>query len=450
MDPVSADRQLIAFSLDAELRLPAEFPPVLRTCLLDFIGIAAFSGRFVESSASFRAFERMGVGAGEQTVIGDSQGYAAPYAALLNGAFAHSLDFDDTNKVSALHPGAPVIAAALAQAERLDSSGADFLDAIAVGYEVCCRIGAALTTAGYDRGFHMTAIGGIFGAVAAAGRLARVSEDVLASAFGLAGSHASGSMQYLANGAWNKRLHPGTAAHDALIALAMAEGRALGAADPITGQYGLLRTHTERAEPERLTDGLGDVWIAVDTAIKPYPSCRLTHSAIDAALAVRDEFDAGEQDAADLELVVSPTALKIVGEAVENKIAPSNVVDGQFSIFFQTASAWLDGRPSWDSYRRIGDPVLEGVSRRMTVTADAGLAPLTCTLAVRSGSKAREVRIDEPLGEPSRPILWDATLAKYRDLADPVFGAERARAIADAVTAIDKHDVRSFTALLKA
>ena len=86
---------------------------------------------------------------GQATAIGESRGYSWQIAALLNGAYAHKLDFDDTNQIQTGHPGAPVIAAALAEAERLDASGASFLEALAVGYEVCCRVGGAIGPSGY-------------------------------------------------------------------------------------------------------------------------------------------------------------------------------------------------------------------------------------------------------------------------------------------------------------
>jgi 2-methylcitrate dehydratase PrpD len=134
------------------------------------------------------------------------QARLAALAALLNGCFALN-GFDDTNIIQAGHPGAPVIAAALADAERLGVDMAAFYDAVAFGYEVACRVGAALGPSAYDRGFHITAVAGIFGAVAASARLRGLDADVTDSAFGLALSKAAGSIvpgQRLLN----KRLHP--------------------------------------------------------------------------------------------------------------------------------------------------------------------------------------------------------------------------------------------------
>jgi hypothetical protein len=162
--------------------------------------------------------------------------HSALHAAFRNGTFAHSMDFDDTNihqNGAAIHPGAPIIAAALADAERSGVNTGDFYRALAVGYEVDCRVAAALDPASYDRGFHTTAIAGIFGAVVATARLRGLDTDTTLAAFGLATSKAAGSMQYLTNGSWNKRLHPGFVAHDALLRVELAQACVVGAAEPL-------------------------------------------------------------------------------------------------------------------------------------------------------------------------------------------------------------------------
>uniref|UniRef100_B0T6L3 MmgE/PrpD family protein n=1 Tax=Caulobacter sp. (strain K31) TaxID=366602 RepID=B0T6L3_CAUSK len=438
------------FAIDTGRHVPEAVRLLIRTCLLDFIGIAAFSGRFADSSASFRAFLDLDPAVGPTTVIGDERTYSAPYAALLNGAFAHSMDFDDTNGAAALHPGAPVIAAALAQAERLGSSGSALIDAVAVGYEVCCRVGGGLTTAGYDRGFHMTSVAGIFGAVAAAGRLAGVSARVMENAFGLALSRAAGSMQYLANGAWNKRLHPGFAAQDALVCLVMAQAGAVGASEALEGKQGLLHTHTEAPDPDAITRDLGQVWVTLDTALKPYPSCRLTHSAVDAALALRERVPADQRGACRLEVRLSPTAFKIVGEPSPNKLAARNIVDGQFSAYFQTAIAWLDGQPTWTMYERVGDAAVDAMAARIAIVSDPSVLRLGCVVKVEAPDGPLSLTVLNPLGEPDSPMLWPAALEKFRGLAEPVFGPAGAAAISQAVAGLPGlADVRDLTQLLR-
>jgi 2-methylcitrate dehydratase PrpD len=430
-------------SLDA---VPLDLRKRLKECLLDFVGNAAFAAAFAESSPAFRAgVLALGQGGGNSTVVGEHAGYGTLQAALLNGAFAHTLDFDDTNVWGVLHPGAPVIAAAMVEAERLEASGERFLLALAAGYEVAVRVGAALGQTAYDRGFHVTSVAGLFGAVAAAGRLRRLDADQLANAFGVALSKAAGSMQYLDNGAWNKRLHPGFAAHDALLALGFAQAGVLGATAPLEGRYGLLTGYSNKATPEAMTDRLGTWWPSSQTALKPYPSCRLTHGAIEATQQLRRKprlqdsaaLARALQDGRRLQVRISPKASQIVGEPLPNKVHPLNIVDAQFSVYFQTAVAWLDGKNAWQSYERIGADDIKALCGAIDVAVDETL-PLAGA-EVTFGELA--VRIEEPLGEDSRPFDGAPLREKFDSLAIPVFGEARAAEIAARIAAIEDEAV---------
>jgi 2-methylcitrate dehydratase PrpD len=445
MSIAGATERFAAFSLAPESPLTPPLRSLLTLCMLDFVGLTAYAGRFAESSDSFRGFLSLGFEGGDSTVIGDGRRYHPPHAALLNGAFAHTLDFDDTNFASSLHPGAPVIAAILAQAERQDVTGNDFLEALAVGYEICCRVGRALTPAAYERGFHVTPAAGIFGGVAGAARLARVAQPVLQSAFGLAVSRASGSMQYLANGSWNKRLHPGFAAHDALMVLALAQAGTLGATEAIEGRYGLLHSHTDKANPEALLDGLGEQWVTLGTALKPYPSCRLTHSAIDATLRLRDRVAAPETARVNIRL--APTAYKIVGVPDANKLAPENIVDGQFSVYFQVGSALIDGRVDWASYDRIGDAEFNRSLGRIKAIVDPAVVPSGAVVEIETDAETLRAHVDEPLGEPSNPLDWNSAGAKFLSLAEPVWGESRATDIMASIG--DLSSVKSMAAFTR-
>ncbi len=418
--------------------LPGPLVERLEQCLLDFVGNTAFAGANAESSAAFRAaVNALAPRSGSATVVGERRGYPAQYAALLNGAFAHSLDFDDTNLWGALHPGAVVIPVALAVAERLDVTGRALVEGLAAGYEVSCRVGAALGPTAYDRGFHITAVAGIFGGVAAGARLLGLDGARTANAFGLALSQAAGSMQYLENGSWNKRLHPGFAAHDALVSLTLTESGTLGAAAPLEGRYGLLAGYSNAPRPALLTEELGRRWVAGETAVKPYPSCRLTHGAIDAVLDLRDKVEPGLREAATIRLRLSPKAVQIVGEAVDRKLRPRNVVDGQFSVYFQVAAAWLDGRVDWSSYERLGEGAMEQLTSRITVEVEEALPLAGADVTITAGGREARQRVEQPLGEPERPVPWELLETKFRGLATAVLGARRCRAIVAAARGLD-------------
>ena len=443
--------QLTEFAATVRLEnVPVPTRERLKECLLDTIGIAAFSAVFAESSPSFWAgVLAMGYGPGEATIVGESATYSPMQAALLNGAFAHTLDFDDTNVWGSLHPGAPVVAAALAEAERLRSTGAELLEALSVGYEVACRVGAALGPTAYDRGFHITAVAGIFGAVAAAGRLRRIDSDMMASAFGIAGSKAAGSMQYLSNGSWNKRLHPGFAAHDALLSLGLAQAGVVGAEAALEGQYGLLAGYTNKPNPAALTDRLGTYWPSGETAMKPFPSCRLTHTATEATLLLRERATQRQRQNARLRVRLSPKGVQIVGEAASNKLRARNVVDAQFSVYFQVAVSWLDGCCNWQSYERLGAADVDAFASSIEVVADDTL-PIAAAEVTDTVDPSLTLRIDDPLGEDARPLDADYVKRKFRGLATPVFGADRVKEIVARVAALESEaDAAAFIRVLR-
>jgi 2-methylcitrate dehydratase PrpD len=373
-DPESgATKALSHFIAEAKL---ADMPPHaverLRDFVLDFTGVAAYASQFSESSpAVFSAIRRMDPDEkGPGTVIGDTRGYTVSNAAFLNGSHAHSLEFDDTNRFQMAHPGSVVIATAFAEAERLDAKGEQFSEALAVGYEVACRTGQALGVDCYYQGFHMTPVAGIYGAVAAIAKLRGLSPHVIENAFGLTLSQTSGSLEYLVNGAWNKRLHPGFAASSAFVCVTMAEEGVLGASKAFEGPYGLLHAFTPKPHPAALTDRLGKAWLVLETAIKPHPSCRLTHGAIDATLKLRDQIPEQDRLKAQIKITLSEFSMKIVGGDAPNKRAPDDTVDAQFSVYFTVATVLKDGFITLDSYNDLKNADLQsGGAARMFAAA---------------------------------------------------------------------------------
>ncbi|HEX4564866.1 MAG TPA: MmgE/PrpD family protein [Solirubrobacteraceae bacterium] len=432
-------------------RLPERASRRLAQCVLDFIGVAAAGRVHAESSPAFvRGVIAAGPAQGPATVIGARDGLSCRDAALLNGTFAHSLDFDDTNLPSLVHAGAAVLPAALALAERDDRDGTALLAAAAAGYEVACRVGLALGPGAYARGFHPTAVGGLFGAVAAGAHLLRMDEDELASAFGLAGSMACGSMEYLESGSWNKRLHAGLAASNALLAVELARAGVRGAAHALEGRSGVLHSYTDAPRPEALTDALGERWLLAETGIKPYPACRLAHGAIDAAFAARERVRGGLPAGVEISLRISPEAYTIVGGEDANKRAPQNVVDAQFSAYFLTAVALLDGAVSWASYERIGDPDVKALIARIALESSGDVPSAGALLAWRSPEGEGQVRVEQPAGEPRGALAWEDVEPKYRALARELFDEDATAAIAEWVKRLPSDEpVRTLTGLLR-
>ncbi|KAL1965981.1 hypothetical protein VTN77DRAFT_4921 [Rasamsonia byssochlamydoides] len=461
-------RSLASFVADTtSVQIPDDVKRWLKLLLLDYIGVTAYAAARAESSEPFfNAVKALYPEVGNvhhplksSTVFGRGSTWPPQAAALLNGAFGHSLDFDDTHMGAVVHPGVTVISAALAEGEQRAADGAKFLTALAVGYEVVCRLGLGLRTGGFERGFHNTSTAGIFGAIAAIAKLRDLDAATVEGAFGIGGSKAVGSMQYLANGAWNKRLHPGLAAHDAFLCIALAQAGVFGAEKAIEGDHGFLHAYTSRQNSrddlESIVDGLGSQWMLMGTAIKPYPACRCAHPGIDLAAALRlspknqqkhTGNDTGQSHdkishIESLRLDLSPSFYNLVGEPLPNKIHPSNIVDSQFSGYYHVAVAWLYGaQPSWAVYDHLRDEQVHALADRITITRDNPdfTTPLQAHLTVCYVDGSEESRFqDAPLGEPEKnPIPLDVIYDKFRSLVEPVWGVDRARRVREIVESI--------------
>ncbi|MBW4092995.1 MAG: MmgE/PrpD family protein [Proteobacteria bacterium] len=441
MPPTAALSDFVAtLTLD---RLPPEVTDRARFLLLDLIGNIVRARHDAESTDSFlRAVRALGFAGGNSGVFGDAARYTPPGAALLNGALGHSLDFDDTHAAGSLHPGAPVIPAALAAGEMVGASGADVLAAIVAGYEVTCRIALALPAgAHYDRGFHPSATCGAFGAAAAAGRVFGLDAEAIAGALGTVLSQAAGSLEFLVNGAWTKRFQVGWAATNGLVAATLVREGFKGAAEALEGRHGFLRAYAPDPKPERVTQDLGHVFELMATAVKPYPSCRYGHASIDAALALRAELGlrAGEIEAVTLGL--PHAGMTLIGAPAEKKSNPRNVVDGQFSGPFVVACALATGAMGWDSYKLLEDPEIRTLLPKIRCEFDPEIeaefpANMSGKVTLRARGETFVKKIVVPKGEPANFLTEAELRAKFHGLADTVLGADRAARLADAVLGI--------------
>ncbi|MBV2183055.1 MAG: MmgE/PrpD family protein [Rhizobium sp.] len=409
--------------------LPPEVPERAKHLAIDLVGSIVRAGQEAASTPSILGMlNRLGLEApGSATVFGLSRCYVPATAALLNGALGHSLDFDDTHADSSLHPSAPVVPAAFAAAELVGASGKDLLTAIVAGYEVCCRLGNALDpTAHYARGFHPTATAGTFGAAAAAGRLLGLDAAGMASAFGIAASQAAGSLQFLVNGAWNKRYQVGAAAMNGLIAATLASEGFIGAANAIEGKHGLLAGYTDNPHPERAVADLGTVYETMKIGMKPYPACRYTHAAIDGLLALRREHGWTPADVLGVDIGLHKNGIVLTGAPLEDKQRPKTVVDGQFSMPFTAAVALYQGRFGWDDYALLGNPDVELIASRIDVRRDESLEglrhPFGARIAVHTRVGTFESSIPDPSGEPDTFPAKPEIEAKFMTLAAPVLG----------------------------
>ncbi|KAL1849873.1 hypothetical protein Daus18300_013130 [Diaporthe australafricana] len=434
--------------------VPHEVTETLKKLVLDYIGVALGAVSYADSTPAFlAALEKLSVGeSGRSTIFGRGSTFTQSTASLLNGALAHSLDFDDTYAPGTLHPGVTVITAALAQAENMpDLAPGRLLTALAVGYETVCRISKAAGMGGYAKGFHNTSTCGIFGAVAAISNLRGLSPGQVADAFGLALSKAAGSMQYLENGSWNKRLHAGFAAADALLCVNLAEAGVVGAAQAIEGKDGFLNSYAEGADVSALAvEDLGARWELVETAVKPFPACRMTHGQIEMAAEFGRVARSEGKEVVKMVVGLPKPCWGLVGVPLPNKIHPETVVDAQFSSYYQTATSYLYGLDlGWAVYEKRDDPAVRELCSKITAEVDESLKSFESTLSVEwgDGTKVREVCL-LPIGEKERHIEWDGVKAKFQRLLVPVHGEEKAEKVAALIANLEEVNVKDLMGIL--
>jgi 2-methylcitrate dehydratase PrpD len=338
-----------------------------------------------------------------------------------------------------------VIPAALAAAEMVGANGRTVLSAIVAGYEVTCRLALALPGGDhYDRGYHPTATCGAFGAAAAAARVFGLDAKGMEDAFGIALSQAAGSLQFLANGAWTKRFQVGWSAMNGLAAACLAREGFRGAAQAFEGKAGFLRAYAPSPTPERALQGLGTMFELMNTAVKPYPSCRYGHAGVDAAIALRAEHGLKAEEIERVTMGLPNKGMLLVGAPIDYKRNPQNVVDGQFSGPFVVACGLATGHMGWDSYALLQDPAVRGLLPKIDCVEDPEIQALfptymagKLTVTARGGRTfAKTVKVAK--GEPENFLTEEELRAKFHGLADAVLGRERAVQLADAVVGLDR------------
>lgn len=432
--------------------LPDEVIDYAKRLLLDVVGISVGAAKRVESSQSIiegiRGLNGDGTGA---TVLATGESMRPAYAAMLNGALGHSLDYDDTHRSASLHPGVVTVPAALAAGERVNADGRELLTGIVAGYEVVCRLGQAVNPPShYDLGFHGTKTCGVFGATAAAGTVLDLDASQLETAFGVNGSQVSGSLQFLENGSWNKRIHPGLAANEAFEAISLATKDFFSASEPIEGAYGFLNGYTREPHPGLAIETLGEKFELLETGLKPYPCCRYMHTALDLLVDVVESEDIQCQDVESVTVEMPTTGATIVES--DTNAYPETFVDAQFSMPFGAALVLTGGSTNVDSFLRVLEAPYTEMFERLfnethvtsTATIDAKYPekwPARILVSTSAGMYERAA--DYAKGEPEKPMTWDDVTTKFEELATDL-PPETRETVVDRIENLESTSVAEF------
>lgn len=441
-----------AFAADLRFEdIPAPVVERAKLHILDAVGTALAATRFDFAAKTLDGLRALSEG-GDYPVIGMPARLPLRDAALMNGVLVHGLDFDDTHTGGVIHGTASALPAALAQAQRSAASGRDLLAAYLVAIECGARLGLAAKGAFHRAGFHPTGVVGAFACALAAGRLARLDAERLGHAQGIALSQASGTFEFLDEGAWTKRMHPGWAAAAGITAAALAKGGFLGPSRAYEGRFGLYRCYLgESAEIDwpLATAGLGREWEMLRVALKPYPSCHFNHAFADAALALKRAHGIGPEDVLEIVALIGEGSVETVCEPEAKKRAPRNDYEARFSLHYTIAAALAKGRFTLAELEPdcLDDPAIRALCRRIRYAVDPASAfPRFYSGEIVLRTKdGRELRHREEInrGAERRPLSAAETFEKFRANARLGGTGARAEKIADAVMALDRRDAEA-------
>ncbi|MCX8073332.1 MAG: MmgE/PrpD family protein [Candidatus Binatia bacterium] len=418
----SASEQLAQFAARTTFgQLPEAVREKVALHVLDTLGVALAACPEQFARKAMAALEPV-AGRGRASVLGHARRWPAAWAALYNGMLAHGLDYDDTHAEAVLHVSTTVVPAALAVAEERELAGSDFLAAVAVGMEVNARIGLAAPGAFHDRGFHPTGICGAYAASVAASKAFGLDARAMADALGIAGSQAAGTLEFLGDGSWSKRLHAGWAAHAGVLAARLGSAGFLGPRATFEGRFGLYRTHLgDRGwDVGVLTDGLGTRWRLLEVSLKPYPACHMVHAFIDAARVLRERPGFALDRIAAIEADIHPRAVPVVCEPLANKWMPRTDYEAKFSLPYTVAAMLVRGHVNVDDFTpaAISDEAVLAVARLVRYRQDeTSRYPRyfdgTLRIRFRDGS-VWEHRQAINRGHPELPLTRDEVLDKFR------------------------------------
>jgi 2-methylcitrate dehydratase PrpD len=436
--------------------IPAEVAEAAKLHLLDTLGCGLAAHPLGIAVEGRQAMMELG-GEPQATVIGLDAALPAPNAAFANAMLCHGLDFDDTHSDSVSHVSTVTGPAALAASEAAGATGREALAAIIAGNEVVTRLGMAASGAFHARGFHPTAICGVFGAAAAAARIAGLGAARTASALGIAGSMASGLFAYLEEGTPTKPIHPAWAAHGGLLAARLSALGAEGPTSVVEGKFGLYHAFLGATKGEvdvaRQLADLGERWETLRIAYKPYPACHFMHGSLGATAEAAAGLSA--DDIEEIVVTVPAAGVSLVLEPAEVKVAPRTEYEGKFSLQYSTAAMIVHGRVGISTYsdEALTDPrVLELARRVRYETKDYDTYPAAFPGGVRirtRDGKLHEGDHPHQLGAPDHPMTADDVRAKFRENARLSLSEEAFEALEQGILGLERHeDVRSVLALL--
>jgi len=399
--------------------MPAQAIQIARMCILDCLGVALAATGETTSRIITEHVRQQG-GTPESGVIGGGFRTTASLSALANGTISHALDYDDYAITSACHPTVVLFPAIFALASRDGLSGQAILESYIVGWEVGSRLGNELAGSLHGRGWHPTSTIGTLAATAACARLLRLNAAETRTAMGIAASLVSGLT--LNFGTDTKPFHAGNSASNAITATLLAQRGFTANQGALEGRGGFCQVLAgKECEPDSITPVMeGKLDILSSYAIKPYPSCGLTHRCIEATIHLAKTHHIRPEDVAKVECHVPPMFQKILAYPL-----PKNGLEGKFSMEYCIAAALLDqeitlaqfedervtSAKARNLFPRVSMVFLKGVENMNMVAI-----PQAVRITLRDGTEYFH-EVEWAKGSAFNPMTWDEVVDKFRNCA---------------------------------
>ncbi len=399
--------------------IPEAVVDTTKKFIMDTIGVGLAGATAPGCKEALQLFRGFG-GKEEATLIGWGGKLPSPSAAFLNSLLFHALDFDDTYDPAAMHCYANTLPAALALAEAKGGiTGEQFITAVAVGVDLCARLGLAIKT---PLSWIRTATCGSFAAAATAAKVLGLDREGMHNALGVVYSQTAGNAQCLIDGGLTKRMQPAFSARAGTLSALMAQMGITGAREVFEGKYGFFNLYERgQYDGESMMEGLGKEYFGARLSIKPYPSCRMTHASIDAALYIKEKYGVCMKDVEKAELYTSKMCKNMVGSPFRIRTNPQ--VDAQFSIPYTVSVALEKGKPFIPDFNEdfVRMPKWRELSSRVLVFTDSSLDPRDLKSAAikvyLKNGQILEHRVEVFKGNPGNPLNWDECVDKFKACA---------------------------------
>ena len=438
--------------------LPEQVVQHAKWTVLDSIGVAIASCDTPWSKAVYRVIQKQG-GSPQSTVILHGDRLPDANVALVNSMFVHSMDYNDD--LSGIQVGAVVPPTAIATGEPLSALGKEVITAVVVGFDVASRVASAVDSQElYLRGFQPTAVLGQFAAAAVASKILHLSPEQSASAFGIAGSYAGGTIEFLDDGTDTKRFHVAKASYGGIMSAHLASEGMTGPKRVFEGRNGILRALSENPNPERLVEELGSRFDILDTSFKWYPFCDGGFCPLEAALSIIQEngLILGEIERYHFRVksFLIPYLTDYYGDS-ERKYRPKTEMDAQMSLPYTLAVGLLSkGDVRLEDFDRenYSNPEILQIADKVTAEADPELdkvpfrpmsMPTIATVTTEDG-RAFTKRVDFQKGDPRKPFSEDDFIEKFHKNVEGRLSEGRQARLLDSILMLESlGDIRELT-----